>query len=70
MGPELAREVLQQLSPKLAIPMHYRDNLVLIEAFVRGLATRRLDSDTITINKSSLPITTEIVVLRPKGARE
>jgi hypothetical protein len=43
---------------------------VLIEAFVRGLATRRLDSDTVTINKSSLPITTEIVVLRPKGARE
>jgi L-ascorbate metabolism protein UlaG (beta-lactamase superfamily) len=70
MGPELAREVLQQLSPKLAIPMHYRDNLALIEAFVRGLATRRLDSDTVTISKSSLPSTTEIVVLRPKGARE
>ena len=70
MGPELAREVLQQLNPKLAIPMHFRDNLVLVDAFVRGLATRRLDSDTVVIGKSSLPTTTEIVVLRPKGARE
>jgi L-ascorbate metabolism protein UlaG (beta-lactamase superfamily) len=70
MGPELAREVLQQLNPKLAIPMHYRDNLVLVDAFVRGLATRRLDSDTMVLSKSSLPATTEIVVLRPKGARE
>ena len=70
MGPELAREVLQQLNPKLAIPMHYRDNLVLVEAFAKGLAMRRLDSDTVVIDKSSLPTTTEIVVLRPIGARE
>ena len=26
MGPETAREVLQQLQPKIAIPMHYRNN--------------------------------------------
>jgi L-ascorbate metabolism protein UlaG (beta-lactamase superfamily) len=69
MGPEVAREVLQQLNPKLAIPMHYRDNLTLVETFARGLATRRLDSDTLMVSKSSLPSTTEIVVLRPKGAR-
>ncbi|MGH8072291.1 MAG: MBL fold metallo-hydrolase [Candidatus Entotheonellia bacterium] len=70
MGPELAREVLQQLNPKLAIPMHYRDNLALVEAFARGLTTRRLDGDTLVVSKASLPTTTEIVVLRPKGARE
>jgi L-ascorbate metabolism protein UlaG (beta-lactamase superfamily) len=70
MGPEIAREVLQQLNPKLAIPMHYRDNLALVEAFVTGLATRRLDSDTLVVSQSSLPTTTEIIVLRPKGARE
>jgi L-ascorbate metabolism protein UlaG (beta-lactamase superfamily) len=70
MGPDTAREVLQQLKPKLAIPMHYRDNLALVEAFVRGLATRRLDGDTLLVSKSLLPATTEIVVLRPKGARE
>jgi L-ascorbate metabolism protein UlaG (beta-lactamase superfamily) len=70
MGPETAREVLKQLNPKLAIPMHYRDNLALVEAFVTGLATRRLDSDTLVVSQSSLPTTTEIIVLRPKGARE
>jgi L-ascorbate metabolism protein UlaG (beta-lactamase superfamily) len=70
MGPDIAREVLQQLTPKIAIPMHYRDNLTLVEAFVRGLATRRLNSDTLLVSKSSLPSTTEIMVLRPQGARE
>jgi len=70
MGPDTAREVLQQLTPKIAIPMHYRGNLSLVEAFVRGLTTRRLNSDTVLLSKSLLPITTEILVLRPQGARE
>jgi hypothetical protein len=50
--------------------MHYRDNLALLEAFVTGLATRYPESDTLAVSKSSLPITTEIIVLRPKRARE
>jgi L-ascorbate metabolism protein UlaG (beta-lactamase superfamily) len=70
MGPDIAREVLQQLKPKIAIPMHYRDNLVLVEAFARGLTTRHLTSDTLAVSQASLPTTTEIVVLRPQGARE
>ena len=70
MGPDTAREVLQQLTPKIAIPMHYRDNLVLVEAFVGGLSSRRLNSDTLLLSKSLLPATTEIIVLRPQGARE
>jgi L-ascorbate metabolism protein UlaG (beta-lactamase superfamily) len=70
MGPETAREVLQQLNPRIAIPMHYRDNLARVEAFVRGLAAQHLDSDTLVVSKSSLPTATEIIVLRPKGTRE
>jgi L-ascorbate metabolism protein UlaG (beta-lactamase superfamily) len=70
MGPEVAREVLQQLKPKLAIPMHYRDNLVLVEALGRGLPMRRVNSDTLVVSRAALPASTEIVVLRPKGARE
>jgi hypothetical protein len=50
--------------------MHYRDNLTLVEAFANGLATRRPERDTLVVSKSSLPSTTEIIVLRPKGARE
>jgi len=70
MGPDTAREVLQQLNPKIAIPMHYRDNLTLVEAFVRGLPSRYLNSDTLLVSKSLLPTTTEIIVLKPRGARE
>jgi L-ascorbate metabolism protein UlaG (beta-lactamase superfamily) len=70
MGPDIAREVLQQLNPKLAIPMHYRDNLALVEAFGRGLSVRRLNNDTLVVSKATLPASTEIIVLRPKGARD
>ena len=70
MGPDIAREVLQQLKPKVAIPMHYRDNLALVEAFTHGLTTRHLASDTLVVSQASLPTTPEIVVLRPKGTRE
>lgn len=70
MPPQTAREVLQQIKPKIAIPMHYRDNMQLLESFVRGLSTRRPEKDILVVSKSSLPTTTEIVVLRPKGARE
>jgi L-ascorbate metabolism protein UlaG (beta-lactamase superfamily) len=70
MGPDIAREVLQQLKPKIAIPMHYRDNLALVEAFARGLAMRQLPSDTLAISQAALPTTTEIIVLKPKGFGE
>ncbi len=68
MPPETAREVLQQLKPKIAIPMHYRDNMVLVEAFTKGISTRRLENDTLIASKSSLPASTEVIVLKPKGA--
>lgn len=70
MPPQTAREVLQQIKPKVAIPMHYRDNLLILQSFVEGLPTRRPDSDTLVVSKATLPAKTEIVVLRPKGARE
>ena len=70
MGPETAREVLQQLQPKIAIPMHYRNNLALVDTFVQGLPTRRLESDTLFVSKASLPIATEVVVLQPLGTRQ
>ncbi|MBI2350631.1 MAG: MBL fold metallo-hydrolase [Deltaproteobacteria bacterium] len=67
MPASTAREVLQQIKPKIAIPMHYRDNLYILEPFVQGLPTRKPQSDTLAVSKSSLPANTEIVVLRPKG---
>ncbi|HEY2989407.1 MAG TPA: MBL fold metallo-hydrolase, partial [Candidatus Binatia bacterium] len=47
MPPDTAREVLAQIKPKIAIPMHYRDSSYILDAFVEGLRTRRPDSDTL-----------------------
>src|SRR5207249_11562060 len=37
MPPDTAREVLQQLKPKIAIPMHYREDMSLLGMFLTGL---------------------------------
>jgi L-ascorbate metabolism protein UlaG (beta-lactamase superfamily) len=68
MPPETAREVLQQIKPKIAIPMHYRDNMYILESFIKGLKARQTKNDTFLASKSTLPPPTEIVVLRPQGA--
>jgi len=70
MPPETAREVLAQIKPKIAIPMHYRDSMYILESFVHGLPTRRPESDTLVVSKATLPAATEIVVLRPGGGRD
>jgi L-ascorbate metabolism protein UlaG (beta-lactamase superfamily) len=68
MPPDTAREVLAQIKPKIAIPMHYRDSSYILDAFVQGLSTRRPESDTLVVSKAALPKETQIIVLRPKGA--
>lgn len=68
MGPDLAREVLAQLKPKIAIPMHHRDNPYLIKQFSAGLKTQLLRTDTLAVSKDALPLPTEIRVLQPRGA--
>lgn len=70
MAPDTAREVLEQLTPKIAIPMHYRDNLYILETFVKGIPNRRLKGDTLTVSKATLPAALEIIALRPNGARD
>jgi L-ascorbate metabolism protein UlaG (beta-lactamase superfamily) len=68
MDPELAREVLAQLKPKIAIPMHHRDSPSLIQHFSAGMRTQVLPGDTLTLSKSALPQPTEIKVLQSRGA--
>jgi L-ascorbate metabolism protein UlaG (beta-lactamase superfamily) len=67
MDPHLAREVLAQLKPKIAIPMHYRDNAYLLRQFTAGIKTRHLTSDTLAVSKDSLPQSLEIRVLQHHG---
>jgi len=68
MGPDLAKEVLAQLKPKIAIPMHHRDSPYLVKQFIAGLKAQILKTDTLAISKDALPIQTEIRVLTPRGA--
>ena len=68
MGPDLAREVLAQLKPKIAIPMHHRDNPYLIRQFTAGLKTQIMKTDTTVVSKDALPSSLEIRVLQPRGA--
>ena len=68
MAPDLAREVLAQLKPKIAIPMHYRDSPYLIRQFTAGLKAEILRTDTLALSKAALPSSLEIRVLQPRGA--
>jgi L-ascorbate metabolism protein UlaG (beta-lactamase superfamily) len=68
MGPDIARQVLNQLKPKIAIPMHYRDNRATLEAFITGFPSKFLKGDTLTVSKSALPPTFEIIILRQQGS--
>jgi len=67
MGPDLAKEVLAQLKPKIAIPMHHRDNPYLIQQFTAGMKAQLLNTDTLAVSKDALPSPTEIRVLQPRG---
>ena len=68
MGPDLAREVLAQLKPKIAIPMHHRDNPYLVQQFSAGLKVQSMNGDTLAVSKNALPASLEIRVLQPRGA--
>ncbi len=68
MAPDLAREVLGQLKPKIAIPMHHRDSPYLISQFTAGLKTQIMRTDTLALSKETLPSSLEIRVLQPRGA--
>jgi len=70
MGPDLAREVLAQLKPKIAIPMHHRDDPYLVKQFTSGIKTQILKTDTLAVSKDALPLPTEIRVLQPRGAMD
>ena len=67
MDPILAREVLAQLKPKIAIPMHYRDNGYQVRQFAAGVKTQFLKSDTLAVSKDGLPASLEVRVLQHHG---
>jgi len=70
MPPDTAREVLQQLKPKIAIPMHYRESTHLLDMFVKGYPHRYLNNYRSTFSKAALPPPTQIVVFTPWQMRD
>ena len=70
MPPDTAREVLQQLKPKVAIPMHYRENTSLLDMFVKDYPHKYLGNYVMTFSKIALPPPTQIIVFTPWGMRD
>jgi len=67
IGPEGALRIIEQLKPKIVIPMHYWSSNNALERFSAGpYKVRMLDSNTFTVSKDTLPAQTEIIVLKVK----
>jgi hypothetical protein len=67
IGPEGAKKVVEQLKPKIVIPMHYWYYMGILERFLDGpYQARQLDTNTITVSKDTLPPFTEIIVLKAR----
>lgn len=70
MPPDTAREVVAQLKPRIAIPMHYRENTYLLDMFVKGYPHKYLDQHVMSFSKAALPPPTQIIVFTPWGMRD
>jgi L-ascorbate metabolism protein UlaG (beta-lactamase superfamily) len=63
MDPESAKKVVEQLKPKIAVPMHYRPNTTVLEEFLDGpYQARFLETNTFSVSKDTLPSVTEIFI--------
>lgn len=62
-GPEAALKMIEQLKPKIAVPMHYWYRTNVIEEFTSGpYQARFLNTNKFVISKDTLPTVTEIFV--------
>jgi L-ascorbate metabolism protein UlaG (beta-lactamase superfamily) len=65
IGPELAKKVIEQLKPKVIVPMHYWYYQNILERFTDGpYRARFLNVNKFTISKDTLPAAPEIFVLK------
>jgi L-ascorbate metabolism protein UlaG (beta-lactamase superfamily) len=63
MGPDRAKKVVEQIKPKIAVPMHYYNNTAVLESFIDGpYRARFLEGGTFSVSKDTLPPATEIFV--------
>ncbi len=68
-GPQEAKRIIDQLKPKIVVPMHYWYRTSVLEEFTNGPhAARVFQTNRFIVSKDTLPPVTEIYVL--KVARE
>jgi len=64
-GPEEAKRIIDQLKPKIVVPMHYWYGTGVLERFIEGPHPARfLHTNTFIVSKDTLPPVTEIYVLK------
>ena len=64
-GPEAGKKIIEQLKPKIVIPMHFWYNYGQLEKFVDGpYRAHMLNTNTLTTSKETLPPEPEIYVLK------
>ena len=65
IGPELAKKIIEQLNPKVIVPMHYWYNTTVLERFTDGpYRAHFLDTNRFSVSKDTLPAIPEIYVLK------
>jgi L-ascorbate metabolism protein UlaG (beta-lactamase superfamily) len=65
IGPEGGKKIIEQLRPKIVIPMHFWYNVGHLEKFIESPYNHRyLPTNTLTITKDTLPSNTEILILK------
>jgi L-ascorbate metabolism protein UlaG (beta-lactamase superfamily) len=65
IGPEGAHKVIEQLKPKLVIPMHYWYHYGVLEKFIDGpYRVHHLNTNSIIVSKDTLPPEAEIFILK------
>jgi L-ascorbate metabolism protein UlaG (beta-lactamase superfamily) len=64
-GPEIGQKIVEQLKPKIVVPMHFWYNMGHLEKFIDGPYRARYQSgNAFTVSKDTLPSMTEIFVLK------
>ncbi len=65
IGPELAKKIIEQLRPKIIVPMHYWYYQNILERFTEGpYRAHYLNTNKFTISKDTLPAAPEIYILK------
>jgi len=64
-GPEGGKKIVELLKPKIVVPMHYWYQMSVLERFTDGpYRVRSLNTNNFSVSKDTLPLTTEIIVLK------